>query len=60
MVEGRIAGVGVAKALGHGEASEHSGRLEEFKRRLADLRGGEVGQKICQGISCCTVNEWGV
>ncbi len=60
MVEGRIAGVGVSRALGRGEASEHSRRLDEFQRRLADLRGGEVGQKICQGIACCTVNEWGV
>ena len=60
MVEGRIAGVGVARSLGKGDSSEHSKRLEEYRRRLADLRGGEVRQKICQGLECCTVNEWGV
>jgi sarcosine oxidase subunit alpha len=60
MVEGRIAGVGVARSLGKDDSSEHSKRLEEYRRRLADLRGGEVGQKICQGLECCTVNEWGV
>ena len=60
MVEGRIAGVGVAKSLGHGDPSEHARRLEDYKGRIADLRGGEVGQKICQGLKCCTVNQWGV
>jgi len=60
MVEGRIAGLGVAKSLGKIDSGEYSKRLAEFARRLADLRGGEVGAKICQGIACCTVNEWGV
>ncbi|MDO9508105.1 MAG: NAD(P)/FAD-dependent oxidoreductase [Thermovirgaceae bacterium] len=60
MVEGRIAGVGVAKSLGHGNASEQAKRLEDYKGRIADLRGGEVGQKICQGLKVCTVNQWEV
>lgn len=60
MVEGRIAGVGVAKSLGHGDPSDQAKRLEDYKGRIADLRGGEVGQKICQGLKCCTVNQWEV
>lgn len=60
MVEGRMAGVGVAKSLEHGDARDLSKRMEEYRRRIGDLRGGEVGQKICQGLQCCTVDEWGV
>lgn len=60
MVEGRIAGVNVAKSLGHGSSAEHEKRLAEYRRRLDDLRGGEVGEKICKGIACCTVDRWEV
>ena len=60
MVEGRIAGVSTARALGRGTHEEHEKRLAEYHRRLDDLRGGEVGEKICQGLSCCTVDCWEV
>lgn len=60
MVEGRIAGVNVAKALGHGSSSDHEKRLSEYRRRLDALRGGEVGEKIRQGLACCTVDGWEV
>jgi sarcosine oxidase subunit alpha len=60
MVEGRIAGVGVAKALGYGTQEEIEKRLEEYHVRLADLRGGEVGAKIREGIALCSVECWEV
>jgi sarcosine oxidase subunit alpha len=60
MVEGRIAGVNVAKVLGYGSSSDHEKRLSGYRRRLDALRGGEVGEKIRHGLARCTIDNWEV
>jgi sarcosine oxidase subunit alpha len=65
MVEGRIAGVGVARSLGKGDSSEHSKRLEEYRRRLADLRVARSDRRSVRALNaalstsggCDTLNE---
>jgi len=59
MVEGRIAGLDAARSLGKGDKEDLAKRLKGLQRRLGDLRGGEVGQKICQGLACCSIQGWG-
>ncbi|OQB45966.1 MAG: Hydrogen cyanide synthase subunit HcnB [Synergistetes bacterium ADurb.Bin155] len=59
MVEGRIAGLDAARSLGKGDKEDLTERLEDLQKRLGDLRGGEVGQKICQGLACCSIQGWG-
>lgn len=59
MVEGRIAGLDAARSLGKGDRGDLTERLEDLQKRLGDLRGGEVGQKICQGLACCSIQGWG-
>jgi sarcosine oxidase subunit alpha len=54
MVEGRIAGVSVAKSLGRVRGEDFQGRYLEYWQRLASLRAGEVGQKIRCGIEKCS------
>lgn len=49
MVEGRLAGLGAAAALGY---EPLSGRYESFVARLEHLRAGEVCDKIRAGIAC--------
>lgn len=55
MVEGRIAGFSVAKALGYGADEK---KFAEYWNRLEHLRSGEVGEKIRSGISQVMVNGW--
>lgn len=55
MVEGRVAGLSAAKALGLPVYAE---KLDEYARRLAALRAGEVGAKIRDGISCVFCECW--
>lgn len=55
MVEGRIAGLSAAAALGY--PTEH-GKLDEYWGRLQSLRKGEAGARICQGIDCVLVKDW--
>jgi len=59
MVEGRIAGLDAARSLGKGDREDLAERLEDLQKRLGDLRGGEVGQKICRGLACCNIQGWG-
>jgi sarcosine oxidase subunit alpha len=55
MVEGRIAGLSAADALGY--PTEH-GKIDEYWGRLESLRMGEAGARICQGIECVLVQGW--
>jgi sarcosine oxidase subunit alpha len=57
MIEGKIAGVCAAEALGHdrGAAEERADLLE----RLRVLRSGPVGQKIREGVAALGVEEAG-
>lgn len=55
MVEGRIAGHDVAKALNLKVNDEN---LEKYRARLASLRAGEVGEKILAGIGQVLVEKW--
>ena len=54
MVEGRISGVSVAKALGHVKGDAFQERYLELWQRLASLRAGEVGEKIRSGLQKCS------
>jgi sarcosine oxidase subunit alpha len=58
MVEGRIAGLGAAGACGHGTPEERKERFAHYSERLADLRAGEVGEKIRIGVSAACVQKW--
>lgn len=58
MVEGRIAGLDVARSLGRVEEGEYAKRFEHYWGRLSNLRAGEVGEKICAGISQAMVHRW--
>ncbi|MDR1916250.1 MAG: NAD(P)/FAD-dependent oxidoreductase [Synergistaceae bacterium] len=55
MIEGRIAGLGAAKALGFNIQDEMFG---EYWVRLKNLRAGEVGEKIRAGVLNATVDGW--
>jgi sarcosine oxidase subunit alpha len=55
MIEGRIAGMSAAEALGF---KAPDGNFEKYRLRLKNLRAGEVGEKIRMGISDVTVDEW--
>ena len=55
MVEGRIAGLSAAKALGYPVDDR---KFHEFWARLEHLRAGEVGTKILSGISQVMVDGW--
>ena len=56
MVEGRIAGLSAASSLGFPVENE---KKDEYWKRLASLRSGEAGARICQGLECVMVREWG-
>lgn len=56
MVEGRIAGLMAAKALGYG--SGHEEKKAAYWERLGHLRAGEVGEKIRAGLSQVLVDSW--
>ena len=55
MVEGRIAGLSAAAALGYPFEDK---KLDDYRRRLGALRAGEAGAKICQGLECVVVDRW--
>lgn len=55
MVEGRIAGWGAAKSLG---VSVPAGRLDEYWARLNDLRAGDAGARIRDGLAVVTRDRW--
>jgi sarcosine oxidase subunit alpha len=55
MIEGRIAGLGVARSLGFPVSPES---FEKYWSRLRDLRAGEVGEKIRAGESSVSVEGW--
>jgi sarcosine oxidase subunit alpha len=55
MVEGRIAGLCAANALG---ISVDMNKLDEYEARLSALRAGEVGAKIREGIERVFCNTW--
>ncbi len=58
MVEGRVAGLGVARSYGSVSESQYRARLAEYHRRLHRLRAGEVGDRISQGIQLAEVPRW--
>jgi sarcosine oxidase subunit alpha len=55
MIEGKIAGVCAAEALGYDEAAP--ARKAELMERLRTLRSGPVGQEIREGLSELGVEE---
>jgi sarcosine oxidase subunit alpha len=56
MIEGRIAGLGAAKALGLKAPDE---KFDRYHERLGALRAGEVGEKIRAGVAAVSVGGWG-
>lgn len=56
MVEGRIAGLAAAEALGFAVEQEKFG---EYQERLNSLRRGEAGEKIRSGLALAQVADWG-
>lgn len=54
MIEGKIAGLQAAAALGHCEYSE---ALQAAHRQLSALRSGPAGVKICSGLSKAVFEE---
>jgi sarcosine oxidase subunit alpha len=50
MIEGKLAGLNVAKSLGY-DNSAFGEKREEALKELSDLRSGPVGEKIRQGIA---------
>jgi sarcosine oxidase subunit alpha len=55
MIEGRIAGLGAAAALGFGAPPES---FDKYWNRLKNLRAGEVGEKIRAGVADVFVDGW--
>ena len=55
MIEGRIAGLGAAKALGLKAPDE---KFDRYRERLGALRAGEVGEKIRAGVAEVSVGGW--
>ncbi|MDR1650554.1 MAG: NAD(P)/FAD-dependent oxidoreductase [Synergistaceae bacterium] len=55
MIEGRIAGMSAAAALGF---KVSAGDFEKYHLRLKNLRAGEVGEKIRAGVADVTVDGW--
>ncbi|MDR3355243.1 MAG: NAD(P)/FAD-dependent oxidoreductase [Synergistaceae bacterium] len=55
MIEGRIAGLSAAKALGLKVPDE---KFDGYRERLRDLRAGEVGEKIRAGVEAVVVGGW--
>jgi sarcosine oxidase subunit alpha len=55
MVEGRIAGLSAAQKLGFPVKTE---KFDEYWARLANLRAGEVGEKIRAGIGRVLRERW--
>ncbi len=58
MVEGRLAGLGAARSLGKVSDKDHDARFSEYGKRLANLRAGEVGEKIRCGLNKCCCTCW--
>ena len=56
MVEGRIAGLAAAEALGF---DVDQSRFGEYQERLNSLRRGEAGEKIRSGLALAQVADWG-
>ncbi len=60
MVEGRLAGLGAARSLGHVKDSDYDAGLASYWQRLSHLRAGEVGEKIRSGLEKCSCDAWEV
>ena len=58
MVEGRLAGLGAARSLGKIADKDYDAGLAGYWKRLANLRAGEVGDKIRSGIDKCCCSCW--
>ncbi len=54
MVEGRISGISIARALGRIQGEAFQERYLELWQRLSNLRAGEVGAKIRSGLEKCS------
>jgi len=60
MVEGRIAGLGVAHSMDRIDRMQFGEKLGEYWKRLDNLRAGATGEKIRCGVGKCTCKCWEV
>ncbi len=59
MVEGRVAGLAAAASLNYGTSEILKERSATYRKRLSDLRAGEVGEKIREGLCQVCCECWG-